>query len=88
MAWILTSELPGEAPPPLQVTITEPIWQVAGFSVSVPTHSGRVYALEYKTALTDPAWAALPLVAGNGTNLVLRDCTATNGSRFYRAVKQ
>jgi hypothetical protein len=53
------------------------------FNLSLPSESGRVYALEYKNSLTDSNWVALPLVAGNGTNLVVTDPTATNSQRFY-----
>ena len=48
-----------------------------GFSVSLPTQYARVYALEYKNALTDSQWTALPLVAGNGGTRVLTDLTAS-----------
>jgi hypothetical protein len=50
----------------------------------LPTESGRVYTLEYKNSLMDLDWIALPLVAGNGTNLVLTDPSATNSQRVYR----
>ena len=55
-----------------------------GFSVSVPTQSGRVYALEYKHWLADAVWTPLPLVAGTGHERTLSDPTATGAQRFYR----
>jgi len=54
------------------------------FSVSLPTQSGRVYSLEYKTALSDATWTPLPLAAGNGGMLTLTDPTAASTARFYR----
>jgi len=54
------------------------------FSASVPSQSGRVFALEYKTNLADNGWTALPLAAGTGTNLILIDPSATNTQRVYR----
>jgi trimeric autotransporter adhesin len=36
------------------------------FSFSLPTRSGKVYSLEYKTSLDDSKWTVLPLVAGTG----------------------
>ena len=56
----------------------------SGFRISLPTQSGRVYRLEHKESITDAAWTALPLVAGNGGALTLRDATATARQRFYR----
>jgi hypothetical protein len=67
-----------------QAPMTDPRWNRAGFSVSLPTQSGRVYRLEYKGALTETNWTALPLVAGNGVVLTLTDATATASERFYR----
>jgi alpha-tubulin suppressor-like RCC1 family protein len=58
---------------------------LAGFSVSIPTESGRVYRLEYKNSLTNTNWTALPLVAGTGKLCALTDASATNSQqRFYR----
>jgi alpha-tubulin suppressor-like RCC1 family protein len=54
------------------------------FSVSVQTQNGRVYASEYKTSLTNSAWTALPLVAGNGAVRTVIDPNATSFQRFYR----
>ena len=76
--------LMGDGPPVLQVPLANPTWDSNGFSASLPTQSGRVYALEYKNSLSNPDWTALPLVAGNGGIKVLTDPTATNSQRFYR----
>ena len=57
---------------------------IDGFSLAVPSQSGRVFRLEYKNSLADPDWTALPLVAGTGTNLVLTDASEMNAQRFYR----
>ena len=55
------------------------------FNVSVPTQHGRVYRLEYKTSLSDPAWTPVQWIAGNGTNQILSDSSSPVTQRFYRA---
>ena len=74
----------GSGPPVTSALMSDPIVSTNGFSVSVPSQSGRVYRLEYKSVLADAEWTPLPLVAGNGTNLVLTDPTAASSQRFYR----
>ena len=74
----------GDGPPVLHVPLSNPTTSSNGFSVSLPTQSGRVYRLEYKEPLSDTNWKALPLVAGNGRVRVLTDSTASGGQRFYR----
>jgi len=76
--------LVGDGPPILHAAISNPTLSENGFGVSVPTQSGRVYALEFKNSLADANWTALPLVAGNGDDLVLTDSSATNSQRYYR----
>jgi alpha-tubulin suppressor-like RCC1 family protein len=74
----------GDGPPVVSAFMSRAVVTVKGFSVSVPTQSGRVYALEYKTSLADPAWTHLPLVAGTGHELTLTDPTVLGAQRFYR----
>jgi alpha-tubulin suppressor-like RCC1 family protein len=74
----------GQAPPPSSARLLNPAWSAQGFSVSAPTRSGHVYRLEYKDSLGDPAWNALPLVAGSGAMRTLTDTTANGQARFYR----
>jgi hypothetical protein len=62
----------------------DPIKGISTFQVSLPTQSGKVYALEYKNSMAETQWSALPLVAGSGAILMLTDSTATNSQRFYR----
>jgi hypothetical protein len=76
--------LVGDGPPVQQTIVTNAVVGPNGFRLTVPSQSGRVFRLEYKNDLGDADWTALPLVAGNGTNLTLADLTATNGTRFYR----
>ena len=76
--------LVANGPPVSNAEMSNPTLSTNGFSVSVPTQSGRVYRLEYKSSLADVEWTALPLVAGNGTNLVLTDSTSPGSQRFYR----
>lgn len=68
----------------MSVLLSNPVVQSNVFSVSLPTRSGRVYALEFKTSLADSNWNALPLVAGNGGIRNLTDPFATGAQRFYR----
>ncbi len=74
----------GEGPPVVSASLSNATRTADGFSVSVPTQSGRVYALEYKQRLADAVWTPLPLVAGTGRERTLTDPTATGGQRFYR----
>jgi hypothetical protein len=74
----------GDGPPALMALLTNPRRGDASFSVSLPTRSGRVYALEFKDSLADPAWTGLPLLAGDGGLSTLTDSTATGAQRFYR----
>ncbi len=75
--------LVGDRPPVLSAPLATPNWDANGFSVSLPTQSGRVYRLEYKSSLAEDNWTALPLVAGNGGVRTLTDATATGAQRFY-----
>jgi hypothetical protein len=79
-----TLALVGDGPPGLRAPMANPAVGAGGFSVSVPSQSGRVYALEYKNQLTDGAWTALPLAAGTRGWLTLRDPAATTAQRIYR----
>ncbi len=53
-------------------------------SLTVPTVSGRVYALESTPRLPAQQWAAAPLVPGNGALRVLTDSNAVAAQGFYR----
>jgi alpha-tubulin suppressor-like RCC1 family protein len=57
------------------------------FSLSLLTQSGKVYALQYKNALSDSTWTSFPLVAGTGGLQALTDIAATAQQRFYRVVR-
>ncbi len=74
----------GEGPPVGSVTLENTSYDDGLFSVLVPTQNGCVYALEWKNALADSHWTALPLVAGNGKGRVLTDHTSGATQRFYR----
>jgi alpha-tubulin suppressor-like RCC1 family protein len=79
-----TVALVGTGPPVSRALIKNPQLSTAGFSVSISSQSGRVYGLEYKDALDQAAWTRLPLAAGTGKTLALRDPAAGAGQRFYR----
>ena len=74
----------GESPPILKAPLVDSFLSNGVFTVSLPSQSGRVYALEFKNSLNIGTWTALPLVAGNGGPLTLTDPTATSAGRFYR----
>jgi alpha-tubulin suppressor-like RCC1 family protein len=71
------------APPVTQILITNVVRTTSGFSLVLPTRSGRVYQLQYKNSLTDSVWHPLPLVAGTGRALPLTDTNVAD-ARFYR----
>ncbi len=79
-----TLALLGATPPVVQRSLSHPAVSANGFTVSLPTQSGRVYALEYKTSLAEATWAPLSLVAGTGHERTLTDPTPTGARRFYR----
>lgn len=74
----------GDGPPVLTAPLFNFIRNQDTFSVSLPTLSGRVYALEFKDSLGGGNWIALPLVAGFGGAITLTDPFANSGQRFYR----
>jgi hypothetical protein len=77
--------LVGNGPPITQAPAANPIAGANGFSLTLPSQSGRVFELQYKSNLTETNWKSLPpLVAGTGTNLILTDPFPTNLQHFYR----
>jgi len=82
-----TLGLLGDGPPVQGAYLVQPRFGPGGFAVSLPSSSGRVYALEYKDSLADANWTALPLVAGTGGMLTLSDPGAPSSRRFYRVRK-
>ena len=70
--------------PVLHALATNPSINSNCFTLSLPTQSGRVFALEYTDSFEAPVWTALPLVAGNGFLQILVDPGAANTQRFYR----
>jgi alpha-tubulin suppressor-like RCC1 family protein len=76
--------LEGNSPPETQALLASPSITSNSFSLTLPTQSGRVYALEFKKNAGDTNWDALPLNFGTGTNVILTDPAATNSQRFYR----
>jgi hypothetical protein len=79
--------LVGDAPPTLQVAVSNFCFTAGGFNLSVTSMSGRVYALEYSPLLPGSNWTALPLVAGTGATLTLTDPATNSPQRFYRVLQ-
>jgi hypothetical protein len=74
----------GDGPPVTHAALLNPASDQSGFHVSATSENGRVYRLEYKSALGDSSWNTLPLVAGNGSLINLTDSSAIGVQRFYR----
>jgi len=72
----------------ISVRLFNPLYSATTFSASVATEPGYDYVLEYKNALSDFTWTALPAVAGDGTIKALTDPSATGPRRFYRVEVQ
>lgn len=88
--WVLAAgsahsiALQSETPKPQSFRISIPRFSEGLFTLSVPTTSGRGYALEYSESLHASGWQTVALVAGNGSvrNMVT---TVNDGpQRFYR----
>ncbi len=77
----------GDRLPVVTASLSDPALTADGFSVSLPTQSGRVYALEYKNSLEDATWTPLPLVAGTGHERTLTDPAARGEQRFHSVVR-
>ncbi|MCL4177215.1 MAG: hypothetical protein KJ072_05670 [Verrucomicrobia bacterium] len=83
--WHHSVALVGDGPPTTPTLRPKPVWTTDAFTIALPSHSGKVYALEYLDSLTAPAWTALPLAAGNGNLLTLTDPNGPHlSNRFYR----
>jgi hypothetical protein len=66
-------------------TITDTARTGATVTVYFTTLAGSNHVLEFKNALSDPGWTALPPgVIGTGGILSRSDSTATGPMRFYR----
>jgi len=77
--------LVGSGPPVADLSLTEPTWKpLGGFSLWLPTASGRVYSLEYTDAVGGADWRPLALTSGSGHLQMMTDVNATNQFRFYR----
>jgi hypothetical protein len=77
--------LVGSGPPSWTIPISNYGMNAGVFGLTIPSQSGRVYVLEYKSSLNDNIWTALPLVAGTGRPLTLTDPGSMNvPQRFYR----
>jgi hypothetical protein len=76
--------LVGTNPPPARVPLTIANRGTNGFAVQWPTRNGRVYQLEYSSALTNQTWGAFRLQFGLGTTNRFVDTNQVPTQRFYR----
>ena len=72
----------------LAVLLTNPRWSGNNFNVSFQSQNGKLYALEYKNAVTDSGWTGLVPVGGNGGVMTLSDTSANVPKRVYRVRAQ
>lgn len=70
----------GEAP----VRLTVVAWGPDGFTVRLPSVSGRTYALEYSESLEPSSWTTSPPVMGTGEPLSLTHSALLGTRRFFR----
>jgi len=82
--------LVGSGPPKVKVPLTVAGWGTNGLVAQLPTRNGRVYRLEYNTAIAPTnhasTWTTFPLQAGLGTTNRFVDPSPTRSAaaRFYR----
>ncbi len=81
---ILQSDPLDPATLPQGPSLLNPGYRIGAFTVSVPTASGRRYALEFTGDLSQPAWSSLATLEGDGTMRLLTDPSANSPKRFYR----
>ncbi len=74
----------GDGPPALFAPIVNPTWTTNVFSISFPTHNGKVYALQYKNSLLETNWSSFPLMPGTGKTQTVCDPAPGIAQRFYR----
>jgi len=80
--------LVGSAPPVVRASVSDVSFSGNGFSLKVPSQSGRVYQLQYKNSADDVSWSSLPLVAGSGKTITLTDGTAGSSKQMiYRVLR-
>jgi uncharacterized repeat protein (TIGR01451 family) len=74
--------------PPLVPVINGPTTLSTGaFNLSFPTEIGKWYTVQFKHALSDPAWTDLEIVVGTGASLPIIDTAASlHPARFYRVI--
>ena len=76
--------LVGSGPPIVKVPLAVAGWGTNGFATQLATRNGRVYRLEYNSALTNRTWSAFPLQAGLGSTNRFVDPIRSAATRFYR----
>jgi hypothetical protein len=68
---------------PWQPAIDNAKVQAASFDFSFQTASNQTYEVQYKSALTDPAWTTVQTVEGDGQiHLITNDVSSSQG--YYR----
>jgi hypothetical protein len=81
-----TVMLYSESGPVLSGILSAPGKSANGFTFSVPTQSGRVYAPQFKHA-SDLDWIFLPLVPGSGSGVTITDPAIDVSPRLYRVLQ-
>jgi hypothetical protein len=79
-----TANLARVGAPPPALRAAGPFGVPGGLAVTVPTESGRVYALETRETLAGPGVLRWPLAAGTGGQVELGEPPGSAAQRFYR----
>jgi hypothetical protein len=78
----------GTQPPVRTVSVSNLTSSSAtGFSMQLPSISGRVYSLQSKGSLDQTDWVSLNLTAGTGAKIRLNDPSPGLPQRFYRVLQ-
>ena len=70
--------LKGGTPPPPSLKIGTITKSPNGVNITFPSVASTTYVLEYKAALSDPAWQAGAQITATGTSTTLTDSTAAH----------
>jgi hypothetical protein len=71
-----------------QPVLSQPVWRTNRFQMLLTGTAGQNYTIQTSTNLAGTNWTTLFITNNPATNsFVITDPRATNGHRFYRALK-
>jgi hypothetical protein len=87
LAEYLSGTNPNNAADRFIITSVLPVSGGPGYTITFPAKAGKTYTIQYKNALTDPAWSTLVNVAASPADTAIqRTDSTTLAARFYRIV--